>query len=70
MLEDRPFDVLAAGDNFVESVHVELPDEGEEVVVFEVLREDLRGEPVHILHHKCLTIGSPLDNASIVRVLS
>lgn len=31
------------GDQFMEAVHVELPDKGEEIVMFEVFGEDLCG---------------------------
>jgi hypothetical protein len=69
VLEDGALAFLA-GDDLVEAVHVELPDEGEEVVVLEVLGEDLGGQPSDILYDECLAVLSPSYYVSVLRVLT
>jgi len=54
----------------VESVHVELAHEGEEVVVFEVLREDLVGQPADALDNEAVSLWTPLDDVRVGRVLT
>lgn len=46
----------------VEIVHVQLPDERGEVIVFEVLREDLLTEKSSVPDDKSLTIFKPSDD--------
>ena len=69
MLEDLPLGVGGAHD-FVEPVHVELPHEGEEVVVLEVRREDLGGQPADALYYEGVALGSPADDIAVARVLA
>ena len=45
----------------VEVVHVELADEGGEVVVLEVEREYAIGELVGLFHDEALAVGAPAD---------
>lgn len=54
----------------METVHVELPDEGEEVVVFEVPGEDLGGQSVDVFDNKGLPSRQPFDDVFVLRVLS
>lgn len=61
---------LIVGDQFVETVHVQLSDEGEKIVVLEVLWEDFSGEPVNIFDDKGLSVWSPANDVFILFILS
>jgi hypothetical protein len=54
---------------FVEAVHVELADEGEEVVVFEVLGEDFGGQASDASDYEGVALGGPADYVGVGRVL-
>lgn len=54
----------------MESIHVELPDKRQEVVVFEVLGEDLSSKARDIFDNERVTFRSPSDNILILRVLN
>lgn len=53
-----------------EAVHVQLPDEGREVAVLEVLREDLVGELGDVFYAETITRGSPAYHCLDLWVLS
>jgi len=54
----------------VEAVHVELANEGGEVVVFEVLGQNLLSEPSNALYGEGVPGGSPLDDFRVVPALN
>lgn len=54
----------------MKSIHVELADKRQEVVVFEVLREDLRCQARDILHNKRVAFRSPTNDILIVGILN
>lgn len=55
--------------NFVEVVHVELPDERRELFVFEVFGENLVLKKILILHDKAASVVSPFYDMAILFVL-
>ncbi len=67
-MEDGSF-LIWVGHQFVEAVHVELADEGQEVVVFEVLGEDFGGEAGDIFDNERIAFRSPANDLLVVRVL-
>lgn len=68
-MKDGSF-LISISDKFVKTVHVELSDEGEKIIVFEVLREYLCGEPSDIFDSKGIAIWRPVNDLLVLRVLS
>lgn len=66
MLEDGDFLLLA---DLVEVVHVELPDEGGELLVLEVLGQDLVFEEVLVLHDEAVPVVRPLNYVAVLLLL-
>jgi hypothetical protein len=54
---------------FVEAVHIELPDEGVDVPVPEVLGEDMVLELVDLFDGKLASVGHPVDDGLVLFVL-
>jgi hypothetical protein len=54
----------------VEVVHVQLANKRREVVVLEVLRQNLLGELIHLLHNEPVSCLVPADYVSVLRVLT
>lgn len=65
MMEDCPV-VIGISHQFMKSIHVELANKRQEVVVFEVLREYLRRQARDILHNKRVAFRSPTNDILIV----
>ncbi len=66
MLEDG--DLLLLPD-LVEVVHVQLPHEGRELLVLEVLRQDLVLEQLLVLHDEAVTALRPLYDVPVLLLL-
>lgn len=61
--------LVVAVPGLVEVVHVELPDEGGEVIVLEVAGEDAFYEIWQVFNHEGLAIFRPFHDLIILRVL-
>ena len=61
--------LVVAVSRLVEVVHVELPHEGGEVVVFEVGGQHLVNELRQVFHHEGLAIVHPADDLVVVDIL-
>ncbi len=54
---------------FVEVVHIELTNEGIQIVMFEICRERLIGKTIPIQNLEAEAIFAPLDNTALRRVI-
>ena len=55
--------------SFSETIHVELPDKRQKIVVLEMFRKNLIGQPCNILNNKSVAIRSPLNDIFVLRIL-
>ena len=55
--------------NFSETIHVELPDKRQKIIMLEMFRKNLIGQPCNILDDKGIAIRSPLNDIFVLRIL-
>ena len=60
---------MLGSSSFSEAIHVELPDKRQKIVVLEMFRKNLIGQPCYILYDKGVAIRSPLNDIFVLRIL-